>query len=182
MHSLSLTLGQPLIDRLGLPCFLSPCFTGWLYKVFDSKQSFFLLLFFFCFSKNIYTYHSLKFDDSVLWLVVWCTAEAAGDMELLLWFSVDGDTMVGGVEDSYPELAAGDGCDPGLVDSWTCSNGKHVVKIVLRLLFCFRFVIVQIQDIRNASKEIKSLHLTVLDMWKILKQSTPKTLLFSLGS
>lgn len=59
----------------------------------------------------------MKFDDSVLWLVVWCTAEAAGDMELLLWFSVDGDTMVGGVEDSYPELAAGEGCDPGLVDS-----------------------------------------------------------------
>lgn len=79
-------------------------------------QSFFHFLFF---SKNIYTYHSLKFDDSVLWLAVWCTAEAAGDMELLLWFSVDGDTMVGGVEDSYPELAAGDGCGPGLVDSWT---------------------------------------------------------------
>lgn len=73
-----------------------------------------LLVFFF-----FYTYHSLKFDDSVLWLVVWCTAEAAGDMELLLWFSVDGDTMVGGVDDSYPELAAGDGCGPGLVDSWT---------------------------------------------------------------
>lgn len=66
-----------------------------------------------------HTYHSLKFDDSVLWLLVWCTAVAAGDMELLLWFSVDGDTMVGGVDDSYPELAAGDGCDPGLVDSWT---------------------------------------------------------------
>lgn len=28
MHSLSLTLRQPLIDRLGLPCFLSPCLTG----------------------------------------------------------------------------------------------------------------------------------------------------------
>lgn len=68
-----------------------------------------------------HTYHSLKFDDSVLWLLVWCTAVAAGDMELLLWFSVDGDTMVGGVDDSYPELAAGDGCDPGLVDSWTFS-------------------------------------------------------------
>lgn len=69
-------------------------------------------------------------------------------MELLLWFSVDGDTMVGGVEDSYPELAAGEGCDAGLVDSWTCSNEKHVVKIVLHMLF----VIVQIRDIRNASK------------------------------
>lgn len=132
MHSLSLTLRQPLIDRLGLPWFLSPCFTGWLYKVFDSKQFFFLFFFLkFCslffalsFSKNIYTYHSLKFDDSVLWLVVWCTAVAAGDMELLLWFSVDGDTMVGGVEDSYPELAAGDGCGPGLVDSWTFHNDK----------------------------------------------------------
>lgn len=75
-----------------------------------------MVVVFFCF---FYTYHSLKFDDSVLWLVVWCTAEAAGDMELLLWFSVDGDTMVGGVDDSYPELAAGDGCGPGLVDSWT---------------------------------------------------------------
>lgn len=58
----------------------------------------------------------------MLWLLVWCTAVAAGDMELLLWFSVDGDTMVGGVDDSYPELAAGDGCDPGLVDSWTFSK------------------------------------------------------------
>lgn len=45
-------------------------------------------------------------------------------MELLLWFSVDGDTMVGGVEDSYPELAAGEGCGPGLVDSWTFGEGE----------------------------------------------------------
>lgn len=93
------------------------------------SSSFFLFFFilqsfFRPFFKNIYTYHSLKFDDSVLWLVVWCTAVAAGDMELLLWFSVDGDTMVGGVEDSYPELAAGDGCGPGLVDSWTFHNDK----------------------------------------------------------
>lgn len=65
----------------------------------------------------------------MLWLVVWCTAEAAGDMELLLWFSVDGDTMVGGVDDSYPELAAGDGCDPGLVDSWTFNNEKEIQYI-----------------------------------------------------
>lgn len=36
----------------------------------------------------------------------------AGDMELLLWFSVEGETMVGGVEDSYPELAAGEGWGP----------------------------------------------------------------------
>lgn len=50
--------------------------------------------------ENIYTYHSLKFDDRVLWLVVWWTVDDAGDMELLLWFSVEGDTMVGGVEDS----------------------------------------------------------------------------------
>lgn len=68
----------------------------------------------------------MKFDDSVLWLLVWCTAVAAGDMELLLWFSVDGDTMVGGVDDSYPELAAGDGCDPGLVDSWTFSKNEKM--------------------------------------------------------
>lgn len=34
-------------------------------------------------------------------VVVWCTVdEADGDMELLLWFSVEGDTIVGGVEDS----------------------------------------------------------------------------------
>lgn len=80
----------------------------------------------------------MKFDDSVLWLVVWCTAEAAGDMELLLWFSVDGDTMVGGVDDSYPELAAGDGCGPGLVDSWTFNNNgkKHMfLKSILHMLF-----------------------------------------------
>ncbi len=88
------------------------------------------------FFKNIYTYHSLKFDDSVLWLVVWCTAEAAGDMELLLWFSVDGDTMVGGVEDSYPELAAGDGCGPGLVDSCTFNSKK---KTFVKMLSCMLF-------------------------------------------
>lgn len=105
----------------------SPCFTGWLLKVQTVLSLLVFCFFFFNFSlsllwgsfKSIYTYHSLKFDDSALWLLVWCTAEAAGDIELLLWFSVDGDTMVGGVEDSYPELAAGDGCDPGLVDSWT---------------------------------------------------------------
>lgn len=55
-------------------------------------------------------------------------------MELLLWFSVDGETMVGGVDDSYPELAAGDGCDPGLVDSWTCSKEKRAVRIVLHAI------------------------------------------------
>jgi len=49
-------------------------------------------------------------------------------MELLLWFSVDGDTIVGGVEDSYPELAAGDGCGAGLVDSWTFNIKKNVIK------------------------------------------------------
>lgn len=67
---------------------------------------------------------------------------AAGDMELLLWFSVDGDTMVGGVDDSYPELAAGDGCDPGLVDSWTFSKmekwGREKRKRHKgREMFCF---------------------------------------------
>lgn len=127
MHSLSLTLRQPFIDRLGLPCVFSVLVSladlikslipsSFIY--FFISAVFFPRAFFFFF-KNIYTYHSLKFDDSVLWLVVWCTAEAAGDMELLLWFSVDGDTMVGGVDDSYPELAAGDGCDPALLDSWT---------------------------------------------------------------
>lgn len=81
----------------------------------------------------------------MLWLVVWCTAEAAGDMELLLWFSVDGDTMVGGVDDSYPELAAGDGCDPGLVDSWTFNKGDRNLiyekKIILRVLFGSKCVV-----------------------------------------
>lgn len=100
----------------------SPGFLSVHFKSFFTPEQFLLekksasVSFFFLF-KNIYTYHSLKFDVSVLWLLVWCTAEAAGDMELLLWFSVDGDTMVGGVDDSYPELAAGDGCGPGLVDS-----------------------------------------------------------------
>lgn len=84
------------------------------------------MLFSIFFFSLFHTYHSLKFEDSVLWLLVWCTAVAAGDMELLLWFSVDGDTMVGGVDDSYPELAAGDGCDPGLVDSWTFSRMQKV--------------------------------------------------------
>lgn len=36
----------------------------------------------------------------MLWLDVWWTAEEEGDKELAVWFSVDGDTMVGGVEDS----------------------------------------------------------------------------------
>lgn len=93
-------------------------------SVFFILQSF-LRLFFRC--KNIYTYHSLKFDDSVLWLVVWWTAEAAGDMELF-WFSVDGDTIVGGVDDSYPELAAGEGCGAGLLDSWTFNNKTEIMK------------------------------------------------------
>lgn len=57
-------------------------------------------------------------------------------MELLLWFSVDGDTMVGGVEDSYPELAAGEGCDAGLVDSWTCGNERRVEEIVASRAVC----------------------------------------------
>lgn len=101
----------------------SPGFFQSISSLFHSRAVSLLFLkksasvFFFSLFKNIYTYHSLKFDVSVLWLLVWCTAEAAGDMELLLWFSVDGDTMVGGVDDSYPELAAGDGCGPGLVDS-----------------------------------------------------------------
>ena len=67
----------------------------------------------------------MKLDDSALWLVVWWTADDAGDIELLLWFSVDGDTIVGGVDDSYPELAAGEGWDPWLVDSWTFRNMKN---------------------------------------------------------
>jgi hypothetical protein len=33
-------------------------------------------------------------------------------MELVVGLSVVGDTMVGGVDDSYPELAAGEGCEP----------------------------------------------------------------------
>lgn len=47
MHSLSLTAFN--WSFLGLPWFLSPCFTGWLYKVFDSKQSFFFFFFLFIF-------------------------------------------------------------------------------------------------------------------------------------
>lgn len=50
--------------------------------------------------QSIYTYHSLKFEARVE-VVLWCTLEEAeGDMELLLWFSVDGEMMVGGVDDS----------------------------------------------------------------------------------
>lgn len=50
--------------------------------------------------ENIYTYHSLKFEARVEVVVWWTVEEAEGDMELLPWFSVDGETMVGGVEDS----------------------------------------------------------------------------------
>ncbi len=119
----------------------------------------------------------MKFDDSVLWLVVWWTAEAAGDMELLLWFSVDGDTMVGGVDDSYPELAAGDGCGPGLVDSCTFnSERERERKMFIKMLSCTRVfapgvVFVQMHDMRNSSKQIKIPNATVLNVCKILKQS-----------
>lgn len=50
---------------------------------------------------------------------MWWTAEEEGDMELVVGLSVVGDTMVGGVDDSYPELAAGEGCEPCEEDSWT---------------------------------------------------------------
>lgn len=42
-------------------------------------------------------------------------------MVVLLWVSVVGDTRPGGVEDSYPELAAGDESDGGGAGeaSWT---------------------------------------------------------------
>lgn len=92
------------------PCEQADCFH---FQAVLNLQSFFRSFFFFicCCSavENIYTYHSLKFEARVE-VVVWCTVEEAeGDMELLPWFSVDGETMVGGVEDSQPELAAGDG-------------------------------------------------------------------------
>lgn len=70
------------------------------------------------FSWKSYTYHSLKLEDRPLWLVVLCTAEA-GDRVVLLWVSVVGDTRPGGVDDSYPELAAGDESDAGGEASWT---------------------------------------------------------------
>lgn len=58
-------------------------------------------------------------EESALWPAVWWTAEEEGDMELVVGLSVVGDTMVGGVDDSYPELAAGEGCEPCEEDSWT---------------------------------------------------------------
>lgn len=70
----------------------------------------------FIFRQKSYTYHSLKLEDRPLWLVVLWTAEA-GDRVVLLWVSVVGDTRPGGVEDSYPELAAGDESDAGGDDS-----------------------------------------------------------------
>lgn len=107
-----------------------------------------------------HTYHSLKFDDSVLWLVAWCTVDDAGDMELPLWFSVDGDTIVGGVDDSYPELAAGDGCDP-CVDSWTCA------ETVISISF-----IVVLQPMLSAAK-FKTFFIPITDARK-MKQMTCK--------
>lgn len=50
-------------------------------------------------SAESYTYHSLKLEDRPLWLALLCTAEA-GDMVVLLWVSVVGDTRPGGVDDS----------------------------------------------------------------------------------
>lgn len=52
-----------------------------------------------CYPAESYTYHSLKLEDRPLWLALLCTAEA-GDMVVLLWVSVVGDTRPGGVDDS----------------------------------------------------------------------------------
>lgn len=81
-------------------------------------------------SAQSYTYHSLKLEERPLWLVV-CTAEA-GDMVVLLWVSVVGDTRPGGVEDSYPELAAGEESDAGGDDSWTWRKKKYTEEEILK--------------------------------------------------
>ena len=39
-------------------------------------------------------------EESALWPAVWWTAEDEPDRELVVGLSVEGDTMVGGVEDS----------------------------------------------------------------------------------
>lgn len=57
-------------------------------------------------------------------MVLW-TAEA-GDRVVLLWVSVVGDTRPGGVEDSYPELAAGEESDAGGEASWTWRKHKYM--------------------------------------------------------
>lgn len=58
---------------------------------------------------GLQTYHSLKLGASPsLWPDVFCTADGG----VFVGSSVLAETSTGGVDDSYPELAAGDDSDP----------------------------------------------------------------------
>lgn len=69
---------------------------------------------------ELQTYHSLKLGGSPsLCADVFCTA----DLGVFVGSSVFAETSTGGVEDSYPELAAGDDSEP--CDSCTLNYNVH---------------------------------------------------------
>lgn len=71
---------------------------------------------------SLQTYHSLKLGASPsLCADVFCTADGG----VFVGSSVFAETKTGGVDDSYPELAAGDDSEP--CDSWTFKN-KHKIS------------------------------------------------------
>lgn len=69
---------------------------------------------------ELQTYHSLKFGGSPsLCADVFCTP----DVGVFVGSSVFAETRTGGVDDSYPELAAGEDSDP--CDSCTLNYNVH---------------------------------------------------------
>lgn len=122
---------------------------------------------------------------------MWWTAEEEGDMELVVGLSVVGDTMVGGVDDSYPELAAGEGCEPCEEDSWTKENrgrglgrGRLLSRPESRKVHFPKFACpLGGQQIRRAELRIASSSLSpgFRERWPRLLQQHPQSQLWQHG-